>query len=251
VRKIMMFLVFQGLKIPLEEGRNRFFPPPPHFSLFSSSLLFLLLMFLFLVPLWPIFSTSCSTFPSCDEDLSRPNLQLQRCGSSSAPVSVSTKLAAFSIAMAAGFVKVFKSDLFRSPLLRWIQPPNCSFIDLTGRPLISLSSSCHPAPPCPSLKSLIFGFFVCFIYCFCLYFRLLYCCLLDYFLLMIVGVWVLFCIVDPTFLGARSMVVLSASVSEGFLSTLVLPLSAALCGRLCSLDGPDHSFDSFPTVIWF
>jgi hypothetical protein len=57
---------------------------------------------------------------------------------------------------------------------------------------------------------------------------------------MIVGVWVLFCAVDPTFLGAGSMVVLSASVLEGFLSTLVLPLSAALCGHLCSLDEPDH-----------
>jgi len=68
---------------------------------------------------------------------------------------------------------------------------------------------------------------------------------------MIVGVWVLFCAIDPTLLGAGSMVVLFASVSEGFLSTLVLPLSVALCGRLCSLDGPDHSFDPFPTVLWF
>jgi hypothetical protein len=68
---------------------------------------------------------------------------------------------------------------------------------------------------------------------------------------MIVGVCVLFIAIDPTFLDARSMMVLSANVSEGFLSTLVLPLFAALCGRLCSFDGPDHSFDLFPTVFWF
>ena len=68
---------------------------------------------------------------------------------------------------------------------------------------------------------------------------------------MIVGVWVLFCAVDPTFLGAGSMVVLSASVLEGFLSTFVLPLLVALYGRLCSLDGPDYSFYPFPTVLWF
>jgi hypothetical protein len=127
----------------------------------------------------------------------------------------------------------------------------CSFTDLTSQPLIFPSSLRRPAPPRPPPKLLIFGFLCCFIYCFCLYFRLLYCCLLDYFLLMIVGVWVLFCAVDPTFLGVGSMVVLSASVSEGFLSTLVLPLSSALCGRLCSLDGPDHSFDPFSTVLWF
>jgi hypothetical protein len=106
-------------------------------------------------------------------------------------------------------------------------------------------------PPHPLPKSLIFGLLCCFIYCFCLYFQLLYCCLLDYFLLMIVGVWVLFCAVDPTFLGVGSMVVLSVSVSKGFLWTFVLPLSATLYGRLCSLDGPDHSFDPFPTVLWF
>ena len=242
----------------LEEGRTRFFPPPPHFSLFSSSLLLLLLMVLFLVPLWPVFSTSCTTFPLYDEvlsvvlyDLSFPNLQLQRCGSSFALVSVSTKLTASSIVTTAGFVMVFKSDLFRSPLLRWIQPPTCSFIDLTGRLLISPSFLYRPAPPRRPPKSLIFGLLCCFIYCFCLYFWLLYCCLLDYFLLMIVGVWVLFYVVDPTFLGAGSMVVLFASVLEDFLSTLILPLLAVLCGRLCSLDGLDHSFDPFLTVLWF
>jgi hypothetical protein len=46
-------------------------------------------------------------------------------------------------------------------------------------------------------------------------FRLLYYCLLDYFLLMIVGVWVLFYAVGPIFLSAGSMVVLSTSVLEG------------------------------------
>jgi hypothetical protein len=28
----------------------------------------------------------------------------------------------------------------------------------------------------------------------------------------------------------------------------VLPFNAALIGRLCSLDGPGHLFDPFPTV---
>jgi hypothetical protein len=133
-------------------------------------------------------------------------------------------------------------------------------MDLASNVLIHRShrpAAHHPiifAPPCsisPSTKVIDFGVLLLFYLLFCLYFRLLYCCLLDYFLLMIIGVWVLFCAVDPTFLDARSMVVLSSSVSEGFLSTLVLPLFAVLCGRLCYLDGPDHSFDPFPTVLWF
>jgi hypothetical protein len=69
-------------------------------------------MVLFLVSLWPVFSTFSTTFPLYDEVLSRPSLQLQRCGFSSTPVSVSTKLVASFIATAVGFVKVFRSDLF-------------------------------------------------------------------------------------------------------------------------------------------
>jgi hypothetical protein len=109
-----------------------------------------------------------SYLPNMGPGCYSPSLQLQRCGSSFAPVSVSTKLAASSTAV--GFVKVFRSDLFRSPFLRWIQPPTCSFTNLIGRPLISPSSSRRPAPSRPPPKSPIFGLFCCFIYCFCLYF---------------------------------------------------------------------------------
>jgi hypothetical protein len=133
-----------------------------------------------------------------------------------------------------------------------MDPTSNVLIHLSHRPATHLPVIfTRPTPSRPPPKLLIFGLFCCFIYCFCLYFQLLYCCLLDYFLLMIVRVWVLFCAVDPSFLGAGSMVVLSASVSEGFLSTLVLPLSAALCGCLSSLDGPNHSFNPFSTVLWF
>jgi hypothetical protein len=65
-----------------------------------------------------------------------------------------------------------------------------------------------------------------------------------------VGIWVLISAIDPTFLGVSSMVVLSTRVSKGFLLViLVLPLLAALCGRLCSLNGLNHLFDLFPTVF--
>jgi hypothetical protein len=48
------------------------------------------------------------------------------------------------------------------------------------------------------------------------------------------------------------MVVLFIKVPEGFLSMiLVLPLLTAFCGRPCSLDGQNYSFDPFQTVLWF
>jgi hypothetical protein len=86
---------------------------------------------------------------------------------------------------------------------------------------------------------------------------LLYFFLLLYFLgvflpfrvcssILFVGVRVLISTIDPTFLGAGSMVVLSTRVPKGFLLVIVvLPLLAALCGHPCFLDGPDHSFDRF------
>jgi hypothetical protein len=91
---------------------------------------------------------------------------------------------------------------------------------------------------------------------------LLYFCLLFYFLvvflpfgvcspILFVGVRVLINAIDPTFLNVGSILVLSARVPKGFLLVIiVLPMLAALCGRPCSLYGPDHSFDPFPTIFW-
>ena len=56
--------------------------------------------------------------------------------------------------------------------------------------------------------------------------------------------------VDPLFLNVGFIVVFFVRVPKGFLlMIIVLPLLIALCGRPCSLDGLDHSFDPFPTVF--
>jgi hypothetical protein len=106
----------------------------------------------------------------------RPNLQLLHCGSSSAPVFFSIKLSSSSTSVA-GFVKDFRSNFFdfRSPLLRWIQPPMCPSTALAASRhwlFISPSFSCRPTPLRLSPKLLIFGFYCCF-YCFMLFWFLL------------------------------------------------------------------------------
>lgn len=60
-------------------------------------------------------------------------------------------------------------------------------------------------------------------------------------------VWLHVGVSDQQFFGADLFVVLLARISEGLISELfALPLLVVFSGRPCSLNEPDHLFDSFP-----
>ena len=128
-------------------------------------------MALSLVLFWLVFSTSYEVLSVFLYDLSHPNLQLLRCGSSTSVLFYS-KLSASS-ALVAGYVKDFRSYFFNfRSSLRWILPSMRHPSTLTGppsacrlRPLISPKPSHRPTPPCHPPMLLIFGFYCCF-YCF-------------------------------------------------------------------------------------